>query len=215
YNTPTLGNMQRLVRDTFGSWQLGSIVNISSGSSLTPVIGGLSNVNDPSGIGIGNGVEIPNVVPGQPCRAPNFKSKFQWLHPNRYTMNGFKLGTVGTAGIGDCEGPPTRTIDSSLAKTFKLTERVQAQFRIDAFNLFNHPQYGNPGGGTNTGAVSIGFNAPNSVASPEFLTAGGTATNSLANAVSIQNSSANAQFGTVTSIPTRNRQFQYSVRFTF
>jgi hypothetical protein len=215
YNTPTLQNMQRVVRDTFGSWQLGSIVNISSGSSLTPVIGGISNVNDPSGIGIGTGVEMPNIVAGQPCRAPNFKSNFQWLNPARYTMNGFKLGTVGSARIGDCEGPPTRTVDTSLAKTFKLTERVQAQFRIDAFNLFNHPQYGNPGGGTNTGAVSIGFNAANSIASPEFLTAGGAPTNSLSNAASIQNSSPNAQFGTVTSIPDRNRQFQYSVRFTF
>jgi hypothetical protein len=215
YNTPTLNDMQRLVRSTFGSWQVGSIVNISSGSSLTPVIGGLTNVNDPSGIGIGNGVELPNIVPGQPCRNPNFLSNFQWINPNRYTMNGFKLGTVGNAPIGDCEGPPTRTVDASLAKNVKLTERVQAQFRIDAFNLFNHPQYTNPGGGTNTGAYSIGFNAPNTAASPEFLTAGGTSTTSLASAASIQNTSPNAVTGTVSSISDRNRQFQYSVRFTF
>jgi len=214
YNTPTLQNMERLVRDTFGSWELGSIVNISSGSSLTPVIGGISNVNDPSGIGIGTGVELPNLVPGQPCRNPTFKN-FQWINPNRYTMNGFKLGTVGNAPIGDCLGPPTRTVDASLSKSFKLTERVRAQFRIDSFNLFNHPQYDNPGKATNDGSFGVGFNAPNTVAAPEFLDAGGHPTNSLANAVSIQNSTPNPVVGTVNTRSDRSREFQYSIRFTF
>jgi hypothetical protein len=214
YNTPTLGNMERLFRDVFGSWQVGSIGNISSGSSLTPVIGGLSNVNDPSGIGNGTGIQLPNIVPGQPCRNPSFKN-FQWINPNRYTMNGFKLGTIGNAPIGDCEGPPTRTVDMSLAKNVKITERLHAQFRIDAFNLFNHPQYSNPGKATNDGSFPVGFSALNTAGSPEFLNAGGTATTSLLNAVSIQNTTPNAVTGTVSSIPDRNRQFQYSIRFTF
>ena len=213
YNTPTLQNMQRLVHDTFGNWQLGSIVSIASGSSLTPVIGGIPNLGDPSGIGGGANVEMPNIVPGQPCRNPSFKN-FQWINPNRYTMNGFKLGTIGNAPVGDCEGPPTRTVDASLAKNVKLTERIQMQFRIDAFNLFNHPQYGNPGGGGNASQVSIGFQAPNSVALPEFLDATGHGT-TLANAVSIANTTPNAVTGTVSSIQDRNREFQYSLRFTF
>ena len=215
YNTPTLQDMQRLVRGAFGSWEVGSILNIASGSSLTPVIGGISNVNDPSGIGIGNGVERPNLVPGQPCRAPNFLKKFQWLNPNRYTMNGFKLGTVGTAPVGDCLGPPTNTIDTSLSKNFTLTERLHMQLRMDAFNLFNHPQYANPGGGANTGGVSIGFNGPNSAGSPEFLTAAGVPTTNLANAATIQNTTPNAGAATVGTLSDRSREFQYSIRFTF
>ena len=215
YMTPTLSEAQRLVRDTFGGWQLGSIVNVSSGSSLTPVIGGVSNVNDPSGIGIGTGVELPNLVPGQPCKNPNFATNHQWLNPNRYTMNGFQLGTIGNAPIGDCAGPPTRTVDASLSKTFKLTERVSAQFRIDSFNLFNHPQWGNPGGGANTGGVSIGFNGPNSAGLPEFVDKNGIPTTNLANAVSIANTSPSAGATGVSSLSNRNREFQYSIRFTF
>ena len=221
YNTPTLKEMERVIRSAFGSWQVGSIVNISSGSSLTPVIGGLSNVNDPSGIGNGTGIQLPNIVPGQPCRNPSFKN-FQWINPNRYTMNGFQLGTIGNAPIGDCEGPPSRTVDASLAKNVKITERVNAQFRIDAFNLFNHPQYSNPGKATNDGSFPIGFSAQNCVpgtpgctTGQEFKDAGGNPTTSLANAVSIQNTSPAPVTGTVSSIPDRNRQFQYSVRFTF
>ncbi len=232
YNTPTLQNMQRLVRDTFGTWQLGSIVSIASGSSLTPVIGGIPNLGDPSGIGGGANVELPNLVPGQPCRNPSFKN-FQWINPNRYTMNGFKLGTIGNAPIGDCLGPPTRTVDASLAKNIKLNERISMQFRIDAFNLFNHPQYGNPGGGGNASQVGIGFSAPpcGSKATPttpaEFLdgngnpvldASGNPSCNPIgptSKAVSIANTSPNVVTGTVTSIANRNRQFQYSVRFNF
>jgi hypothetical protein len=207
YNLPSLQNMQRLVRGSLGSWEVGSIISISSGSSYTPTIGGISNVNDPSGIGNGAGAQRPNLVPGQPCRNPSF-AKFQWINPNRYTMNGFKLGTIGNAPVGDCLGPPTRTVDLSLSKNFHITERIKAQFRLDAFNAFNHPQYGNPGTG-------IGFNAANTAASPEYLDANGNPTTVLANAVSIQNSSPNTVTGTVGTQSDRNREFQYSIRFTF
>ena len=211
YNLPTLQNMERFVRAGLGSWEVSSIVNISSGHSLTPTIGGISNVNDPSGIGNGPGAQRPNLVPGQPCRNPSF-SNFQWINPNRYTLNGFKLGTIGTAPVGDCLGPPTRTVDLSLSKNFHITERIRAQFRMDAFNLFNHPQYGDPGGGSINGVnYGIGFNAS---AANEFLDANGNPT-TLANAVSLRNTTPNAQVGTVTTQSDRNREFQYSLRFTF
>ena len=212
YNLPTLQNMNRLVRGPLGSWELASGVNVSSGSSYTPAIGGISNVNDPSGIGNGTGNQRPNLVPGQPCRNPSFAS-FQWINPNRYTMNGFKLGTIGTAPVGDCLGPPTRVVDFSLSKNFHITERIKAQFRMDFFNLFNHPQYGSLG--NNQGLVNIGFNATNTAASPEFLDASGAPTNSLANAVSIQNSTPNSLVGTVGTQSDRNRELQYSLRITF
>ena len=215
YNLPTFRNMERVARDVLGNWEVGTIVNVASGASFTPVIGGISNVNDPWGVGIGPGTERPNLVPGQPCKSPSFKN-FQWFNPDRYTMNGFQLGSAGTAPIGDCAGPPTRTVDSSLSKNFSITERVKMQFRVDAFNLFNHPQYGNPGPkGDNNSSVQIGFTAPNSAASPEFVTANGTPTTSLANAVSIQNSSPNSNAGTVNTLSDRSREFQYSIRFTF
>lgn len=210
YNTPTLAGTEKVLRYVFGSWEAGSIINVASGSSLTPLIGGISNVNDPSGIGGGAGVELPNIVSGQPCRNPDFKTKnFNWLNSNRYTLNGFALGTIGTAPIGDCSGPPTNTVDASLAKNIHLTERIQMQFRIDAFNLFNHPQFANPG--------ATGINFSNITGLPEFVAANGTSTNNLANAVAIQNTVPNApnNFAGVGTVQDRSREFQYSVRFTF
>jgi len=209
YNLPTLQNMDRAVRSLFGSWELGSIASITSGTSLTPLIGGVPNIGDPSGIGQGAGSELPNLVPGQPCKNPNFKDFNQpYINVNRYTMNGFKLGTIGDAPIGDCLGPPTRTVDGSLAKNVRLTERVEMQMRIDVFNFFNHPNYNNPGD-------SIGFNAANTAGSPEFLTASGTGVTSPATAVSIQNTTPAVRTSDVSTQADRSREFQYSVHFRF
>ncbi|PYY15867.1 MAG: hypothetical protein DMG60_16455 [Acidobacteria bacterium] len=55
-------------------------------------------------------------------------------------------------------GPRYANVDFSIAKNFTITERASAQFRAEVFNLFNHPQLGNPnscidcaGSGTITG----------------------------------------------------------------
>ena len=48
-------------------------------------------------------------------------------------------GAIGNAGRNSFRGPRMFTDDATVAKNFKLTERVNAQFRMDVFNLFNHP----------------------------------------------------------------------------
>jgi hypothetical protein len=48
---------------------------------------------------------------------------------------------MGTAGVGICAGPPSRNVDFGVDKNFKVTERIKVQFRMEFFNLFNHPQY--------------------------------------------------------------------------
>jgi len=218
YNTPTLRDMNRIVRYSLGDWEIGTIVNVSSGTPYTAAINGFSaagsGVNELSGIGLGDGSYRPDIVAGQSCRNASFKG-FQWVNPNRYTLNGFKLGTIGNAPVGGCLGPGTATADLSLSKNFQITERLKMQFRVDAFNLFNHPQYGNPNNGNTNGYVGIGFNALNTAGSPAYLDATGAPTTSLANAVSIANSTPNSVVGQVTANNQRDRQLQYSLRFTF
>jgi hypothetical protein len=218
YDTPGLRNLNRIAQYSLGDWELSTIVNVSSGTPYTPVINGFSaagsGVNDLSGIGLGNGSYRPNIVSGQSCRNASFKN-FQWVNPNRYTLNGFQLGAIGTAPVGDCFGPGVSRADFSVAKNFRLTERVKMQFRMDAFNLFNHPQYGNPNNGNTNGYVNIGFSAANTAASPAFLDKNGAPTTTLANAVSVANSSPNSVVGQVTADNQRDRQLQYSIRFTF
>jgi hypothetical protein len=51
-------------------------------------------------------------------------------------------GTLGNAGLLSLRGPRAFFADSAVMKNFSVTERVKAQFRMDVFNLFNHPVLG-------------------------------------------------------------------------
>jgi len=152
YNLPSLANQNSLVRNAAGAWELSSIINLSSGPSMTPIIG-----NDFAGIG-DSGRQRPNLVPGQSCRASSSDGR-QWFNPNAFTVNGMQIGQLGNAGVGICQGPGNSNVDLSLRKNFKLTERLKMQFQFDFFNLFNHPQYlANAIGGN--GLINYAFNSP-------------------------------------------------------
>ncbi len=67
----------------------------------------------------------------------------------RPVANGFALpacGQIGNAGFNTFRGPHAFYDDMALTKTFNITERYKAQFRFDAYNLFNHPVLGLPNG---------------------------------------------------------------------
>jgi hypothetical protein len=55
---------------------------------------------------------------------------------------------------------------NSVIKDFKIFDRLNARFRAEAFNVFNHPQFGFPdyslGDGT-TGVISSQANAPRQI----------------------------------------------------
>jgi hypothetical protein len=58
-------------------------------------------------------------------------------------------GTFGTMGRNIFRDTGFRNVDLSLAKNFKWGERLVAQFRVEFFNIFNHPNFANPFGGQN------------------------------------------------------------------
>jgi hypothetical protein len=54
------------------------------------------------------------------------------------------VGRNGTLGRNTFYGPGAVNFDFSLFKTFTFHERHNVQFRAEMFNIFNHPQFGNP-----------------------------------------------------------------------
>jgi hypothetical protein len=65
--------------------------------------------------------------------------------------------TLGNIGRNSVVGPDFKNVDLSLIKNTKITERINAQFRADAFDLFNHPNYGQPGRVFSPTSTTFGF----------------------------------------------------------
>jgi hypothetical protein len=55
-------------------------------------------------------------------------------------------GTYGNMGGNIMYAPPTDTLDLSLAKGYKVRENYLIQFRAEAINFANTPQFSNPNG---------------------------------------------------------------------
>jgi hypothetical protein len=74
---------------------------------------------------------------------------------------------VGNLGRNTFVGPGYWAVDTSIFKTFQLSDRFDLQFRAEAFNVFNHTNFQLGGG-----AGSTGFNRLNN--NPQFGQASGT-----------------------------------------
>jgi hypothetical protein len=85
----------------------------------------------------------PDLVAGQPFWVANTQAPGgQTLNPNAFVIP----STVrqGTEGRNDIPGFGFTQADVSLVRDFSLGERVKLQFRTDAFNILNHPNFANP-----------------------------------------------------------------------
>ena len=133
YELPFKGN--RLI----AGWEVATIVTAQSGNPFNVVLAtaGLT--------GIPNSVR-PTItgrliVTGNPAGwFANAAAVFP-VGPN--TAPG--LTGFGNLGRNAFTGPGFTDVDLSGVKNTKLTERMDLQFRVDAFDLFNHPNFGQPG----------------------------------------------------------------------
>jgi hypothetical protein len=91
----------------------------------------------------GNGA----LLAGQSC--PGGKG----LNPAAFTTPA--AGQQGTEPRNDISGFGLTEIDFSLSRKIALTDRLNLQFRTDAFNLFNHPNFANPGGFIGSGSSEL------------------------------------------------------------
>jgi hypothetical protein len=69
-------------------------------------------------------------------------------------------GTRGTFGMNRIYGPGSWNLDMSMGKTVKLTESKGLSIRIDATNIFNHPQASGTVGSTNAASTRLYFTSP-------------------------------------------------------
>ena len=80
---------------------------------------------------------------GQPLNLNgNPRNGQPYFNVNAFTLNA--LGTPGDAGRRSFIGPGEINFDLALLKTFTISESKTLQFRLEAFNAFNHTNFFGP-----------------------------------------------------------------------
>jgi hypothetical protein len=87
------------------------------------------------------------------CVNPRNSAGQPYFNPNYFMQE--PLGQVGNAMRRYFVGPGIYNFDLALLKGTKITESMQAQFRAEAFNVFNHPQLNNPTGNFNDSEFGV------------------------------------------------------------
>jgi hypothetical protein len=133
------GNLNPVVNTLIGGWALNGILTLHSGQPFT--------VRSSGCVGVYGGCS-PLAAPGlDPNAAPaNGRTPDQWFNTSNFLSRAALAQCVceGTLGLQTNYGPPTRTMDLGLFKDFAFTERWKLQFRAEATNLGNTPQFSLP-----------------------------------------------------------------------
>ncbi|HTY61611.1 MAG TPA: carboxypeptidase-like regulatory domain-containing protein [Acidobacteriota bacterium] len=124
-----------------GNWHINAIAHIHSGFPLF-----MTTAVNNSGTNLGGNSPGSN-RPNRVCNGKlggSSQSISEWFDTSCFVDP--EPGTLGDASRSTLFGPDFVNFDVSLFKTVPLgVENAKMQFRAEAFNLFNHPQFGQPG----------------------------------------------------------------------
>jgi len=150
----TFLNHNRLLDPAIGGWQVSVISINQSGNPFTVTYNGPNNSYSQAGSW------YPNVVhPAQKGK----KTMQQWYDPTAFVVAA--NGTFGNSQRNSLRAHGIDTQNAALGKTFHIVEGVGLQFRADATNVFNHPNFGAPDGN---------FNDPVNLSTPDRPQGAGT-----------------------------------------
>jgi len=162
-----MGDAGRIKDLLVGGWQITNTVTYGTGLPWTATLANCGQVSDAGPCraellgnkGLNTGVTrnangtfwftpTPTLT-DEIAKSPTNISGVDACGTARPTAGSFALpacGQIGNAGFDTFRGPHAFYDDMALSKNFTITERVKAQFRFDAYNLFNHPVLALPNG---------------------------------------------------------------------
>jgi hypothetical protein len=154
-------------------WRLGGIVSLQSGNPLNIVAGApIAGTGIPAGsstVFTGVATNRPDVtgpvsIVNQAITTGSQAGNVQWIAANSVcdprfgacpagatlvlpvalSSGGVNIYHFGNMGRNALIGPNFQDVDFSLTKSTRITERLRNEFRLEIFDLFNHPNLGNP-----------------------------------------------------------------------
>ena len=172
YNLPS-PRSQKAVRGAFGGWSLDSFI-LARSAPPVDVVGGIF---------VAAGTELyprPNVKPGMPLVLYGSQYPGGKIF-NSAAFSAAPAGQQGDFGRNVLRGFGAAQVDVALQREFHITEKVGLRFRAEFFNIFNHPNFGNPnnnltsplfGHSTQTLASSLGAGGASGGFNPLFQIGG-------------------------------------------
>jgi hypothetical protein len=153
------GGAPRWVSGAIGGWRMSGIWRYTTGRYLTP------SYTPPGSFASNN---RPDVVYGVDSRLPDGRrNASHWFNAAAFSVPPLLDPVTGQPRFGNAGrniilGPGLNRLDGSLAKSFRLRqESKRLLFRMDLFNVMNHPNWSNPStniSSTNTVGVISGTN---------------------------------------------------------
>jgi hypothetical protein len=132
-------------------WEISGLVRVQSGDRVAISQATNSNSN------LGFGTQRPNRI-SNPNDYAN-RSIAQWF--NRAAFTAAPQFTIGTSSRNPVRGPALQNADLMLGKIFRITERVNLEFRAEVFNVTNTPPLSDPNGSFGSAAFGTITSAGN------------------------------------------------------
>jgi Carboxypeptidase regulatory-like domain len=119
-----------------GNWELTGIVTLTSGLNYNlSESGNAANTWAPGGSGYNRPDQVGSA-------SLSNRSIHEWFNTAAYQPTA--PYTFGDTPRNSLRGQPYKNVDLALLRSFPIGESRSLQFRVDAFNLLNHPTFGNP-----------------------------------------------------------------------
>ncbi len=125
-------NSNKFVGLIVGGWEVSGILSLQTGRPFTVLVS-TDNANV-----LGN-VDRPNLI-GNANSGPHTVQ--QWINVSAFQLA--PAGTFGNEGRNNIIGPGLKNLDFLLSRVFRVTEKISIQFRAEAFNIANHPNFDQP-----------------------------------------------------------------------
>lgn len=120
-----------------GGWEVTTTALARTGFPVNVVLPSSYTAPD----GNSAGTERPDLVPGVSLTPAGGRHVSEWINPAAFAT---PIGEFGNAPRNLLRGPGTWQIDLGAGKTIPLSERGRLEFRSEFYNIFNHPQLGQP-----------------------------------------------------------------------
>ena len=118
-------------------WKVGGVIRLQSGMPLA--VTQITNFNAFAGYG----TQRPNRI-GDPSLGSDQRTVARWFSTSAFVVA--PQFTIGNSSRNPVRGPGYQDADLMVSRTFAVTERVNVEFRAEAFNVSNTPPLGQPNG---------------------------------------------------------------------